>query len=334
MIEPLAIYSLPGTPHFYRVRGQAEVINSVDVFQKPGFLFAPFDASSEPIYRIAGRPEKFTLDSQDSVNWGKKPGTAHRTDRLMYQDMFRQGLEAIESGAVDKIVLSAREIDDTPIFSINKFLQKLRDSYPSAFVFLFYIPGKECWLGASPELLLDTAYPFQRTVALAGTLKNAPKLDHWPGKERQEHRYVEQYVEEVLEGRDYRKEGPQPVSAGPVFHLKSTYFINIQGQPVNPFDLHPGPALSGYPVKASIRKILAIEDSPRRYYTGFLGPVWEEGHSQFYINLRCLEMREHFNILYAGGGLTHDSDLEAEWMEIQDKLTTLRSKIQKGEKIP
>lgn len=334
MTDPLAIYSLPDTRHFYRVRGQAETITPDDVYQKPGFLFAPFDTSSDPIYRIDGRPEKFILDSSDSINWKKKPGTAQRTDRVMYEDMFRQGLEAIESGVLDKIVLSAREIDDTPIFSINRFLQELRDSYPSAFIFLFYIPGKECWIGASPELLLDTSYPFQRTVALAGTLRDAPKLDQWPEKERQEHRYVEQYVEEILEGYDYRKEGPQPVAAGPVFHLKSTYFLNIQGHPVNPFDLHPGPALSGYPVKPSIEKILTIEDSPRRFYTGFLGPVWEEGHSQFFINLRCLEMRENFNFLYAGGGLTHDSDPNAEWMEIQDKLATLRSKIQKGEKTP
>lgn len=334
MTEPLAIYSLPETRHFYRVRGQAEIIHPADVFQKPGFVFAPFDVSSELIYRIPGRPEKFDMDIRDAGNWEKRPGSSHRTDRLAYQNMFLQSMEAIESGKVDKIVLSAREIVDTSIFSTTEFLQELRDSYPSAFVFLFYLPGRECWLGASPELLLDTRYPFQRTVALAGTLKNAPRLDQWPSKERQEHRYVEQYIEEVLKERDYRKEGPLPVSAGPVFHLKSTYFINIQGQAVNPFALHPGPALSGYPVKASIEEILSIENSPRRYYTGFLGPVWEEGQSQFYINLRCLEMRDHYNILYAGGGLTHDSDPEAEWMEIQDKLTTLRSKIQKGEKIP
>ncbi len=331
MTDSIALYSLPGTDHFYQVSGQVQTTSRGNVFKKPGFVFAPFDPLEAPIYRISGHPKKANLNKYESYPWEKKSRDLCSTDREAYQDMFQMALQNIGSRLYDKIVLSVRETDHTPLPSITGFLQQLRDAYPTAFIYLFYLPGEEFWIGASPELLLDTNYPFQRTAALAGTLKSAPKLEQWPEKERLEQHYVEVYIEEVLDGQDYRKEGPKPVLAGPVYHLKSNYFVNIQGPPVNPFNLHPGPALSGYPVKPAIEKILRLEDSSRRYYTGFLGPVWEEGHSRLFINLRCLELLTEGLVLYAGGGLTIDSDADAEWSEIQDKLSTLRSKIHKDD---
>ena len=330
MNSPTAIYSLPDTEHFYQVKGSVNVIQPEEVYMNPGFIFAPFDTSGDHTYRINGTPEKTMLESLVTTQWKRNQRPVKRTSRSYYKSMFREAVNTINNSITKKIVISIREIEDTQITSICPFLQQLRDSYPAAFVYLFYIPGKELWIGASPELLLDTKYPFQRTTALAGTRKNSPRLEDWPKKERQEHRYVEQFIEEVLEKHDYRKEGPSPVAAGPVQHLRSNYFINIHGNAVKPLELHPGPALSGYPVSSAIKNILKIEPQSRRYYTGFLGPVWEEGHSRFYINLRCLEVLMDQLILYAGGGLTSNSDMEAEWMEIQDKLSTLRSKLHKG----
>ncbi|MBY5957578.1 chorismate-binding protein [Membranicola marinus] len=327
MTESIALYSLPDTDHFYEVCGPAEQTNPENVFQKRGVVFAPFEISDHPIYRIPGQPVKTTLTKYENFNWQKKHRPLHQTKQSTYQDMFHRAIQGIEVGSCEKIVLSTRSADTSSIPSLPAFLQQLRQSYPSAFVYLFYIPHEELWIGASPELLLDTNYPFQRTAALAGTRKGAPKLGDWPAKEREEHHYVEQYVEKVIEGQKFRKEGPHPVKAGPVFHLKTNYFIDIEGPVVNPFRLHPGPALSGYPVQAAIQKIHEIEDSSRHYYTGFLGPVWNEGNSRLFINLRCLEMLRDGQLLYAGGGLTIDSDATAEWTEIQDKLGTLRSKF-------
>lgn len=327
MTDSIALYSLPDTNHFYEVSGPAEHTSPGNVFKERGFVFAPFDASEDPIYRIPGSPVKTPLHKYELYQWQRPSRIVLQTDQATYASMFRKAIKNITSGEYEKIVLSVRETDDTPVPSIPIFLQQLRDSYPSAFIYLFYVPGQELWIGASPELLLDTNYPFQRTAALAGTRKDAPKMEQWPEKERLEHHYVEQYVEEVIDGEEYRKEGPIPVRAGPVYHLRTNYFIDIQDPPVNPFTLHPGPALSGYPVKISIEQIHSIEDSSRRYYTGFLGPVWGEGNSRLFINLRCLEMLQESNVLYAGGGLTIDSDVDAEWSEIQDKLSTLRSKF-------
>src|SRR5690625_6799370 len=135
--------------------------------------------------------------------------------------MYDEGIRRHKNGEIDKIVLSIREVEDKNLPDISYFLSQLRESYPHAFIFAFYIPQKEFWIGATPELLLDTQYPFQRTVALAGTLTDAPRLEDWGSKEKEEHRYVEIFVEEKLEGKPYKKEGPQPIQAGPVHHLRS-----------------------------------------------------------------------------------------------------------------
>lgn len=329
--DAIALYSLPGSNQFYQIHGQAEKLEKSQIFSTPGFVFAPYDVSEQTIYRINGNPAKCLPHEVLPIDWRSPARRTATTRRDVYKKYFEEGVKAIRSGQLKKIVLSIRQTENTDSFSVSGFLTTLRQSYPEAFVYLFYIPNQEFWIGASPELLLETQYPFQRTVALAGTIKDAPTLRDWPAKEREEHEFVEWFFNEKLEGHSFRKEGPQPVKAGPVYHLKSDYFLNIEGQPFNPFDLHPGPALSGYPVPESMELLRILEPSPRRYYTGFLGPVWKEGQSQFYINLRCLEVLQDQLTLYAGGGLTIDSDLDDEWMEIQHKLSTLRSKFHQGD---
>src|SRR5690606_18468629 len=135
--------------------------------------------------------------------------------------MYDQAIDAIKMGHLEKIVISVRELEQKRIDSIPDFLLSLRESYPGAFIFLFYIPGQGLWMGASPELLLDTQYPEQRTVALAGTLQDAPDLEQWTGKERMEHRFVEQVIEEINATTALPKGGPRPVKAGPEYHSNS-----------------------------------------------------------------------------------------------------------------
>lgn len=324
-----AIYSMPGTSHFLQISGPALPIARDEIFQHDGFVFAPFDLASEPVYVINGSVENCDLEALDDYQWEMGKRQVEKTSRPTYTAMFDQALSAIQSGFLEKIVISARDIDQQGILSVSQFVTRLRQSYPNAFVYVFYMPGVEMWIGATPEMLLEVSDTTRSTVALAGTMRNVAKLTDWGEKERLEHRFVEQFVEETLDGRHYRKTGPAPIQAGPVYHLKTEYQIPLDEPFVNPVDLHPGPALSGYPVPESVERIKQIEHEPRRYYTGFLGPVSTSGKCRMYINLRCLEVLQTGSVLYAGGGLTIDSDLEKEWREIQDKLSTLRSKMYK-----
>ena len=42
------------------------------------------------------------------------------------------------------------------------------------------------------------------------------------------------------------------------------------------------------------------------------------------VNLRCMSLEDSQAVLYAGGGITKDSDPEAECIEIQNKIQTIK----------
>ena len=90
--------------------------------------------------------------------------------------------------------------------------------------------------------------------------------------------------------------------------------------------LHPTPAVCGIPLEKSRALILETEQHNRGYYTGFLGPVTAKSISLF-VNLRCMQVLPEKCVLYVGGGITRDSEMEKEWLETEAKAETLLSVI-------
>ena len=70
------------------------------------------------------------------------------------------------------------------------------------------------------------------------------------------------------------------------------------------------------------RVIAQVESHDRAYYSGFSGPVSQD-EAHLYVNLRCAHLFPTHATLYAGGGLLHESDFDAEWRETERKLTTM-----------
>jgi isochorismate synthase len=50
--------------------------------------------------------------------------------------------------------------------------------------------------------------------------------------------------------------------------------------------------------------------------------------ARLYVNLRCLQLRPAEAVLYAGTGLTADSDPSREWQETELKLQTVGAILQ------
>ena len=86
--------------------------------------------------------------------------------------------------------------------------------------------------------------------------------------------------------------------------------------------LHPTPAVCGTPVEEARYVIAQVETHDRAYYSGFSGPVSQD-EAHLYVNLRCAHLFPMHATLYAGGGLLHESDFDAEWCETERKLTTM-----------
>ena len=242
----------------------------------------------------------------------------------------------LENDAFRKIVL-ARCADEKMPEGVEpmELFYRACALYPRLFIALVDTPKSGCWLTATPEILLEGQGSDWRTIALAGTMKlegdqlnGEGKSLTWSTKNIQEQRIVATYITECLEQftSDFREEGPRTVRAANLVHLRSdfTFRLSDHAHIGNLLQaLHPTPAVCGLPKREAFQFIVRNEHTPRRYYSGFMGPLGTD-ETHLYVSLRCMNIDHDTCHLYAGGGLLKDSILEQEWQETEAKLETIR----------
>ena len=317
-------------------------------------LFLPADVQFDP-----GQPEVVSiapaarplvpnlaawlaLPTPPTLAWPHNPRPAPPpATQADYQRLVRRGVAAIEARAVTKVVTS--RVAHRPLppgFDPLAAFAALSRQYERAFVSLVSAPGVGTWLGASPEVLAEvTAGGHFRTMALAGTQPlvagHAPPQAIWRQKEIEEQALVARYIVDCfkqLRLRDYHETGPRTVAAGQLLHLRTDFEVDLRNVPAAASLgtdmlrlLHPTSAVGGMPKAAALDFLGRYEGYDRAYYSGFLGPVnvAAPGVSRLFVNLRCLQLRAHEALLYAGTGLTPDSDPAREWQETELKLSTI-----------
>lgn len=341
-----ALYRLPHADHYVRIRqtsGEPEALLScAQLNGREGFVVAPFDIRpDQPVLLI--RPdavEAYPLPGKSglSILSGKSgissPSPSYAVD-------FANFHAQLLSGTFRKIVLArcADESTACPLAPEELFFRACQ-RYPRLFISLVYTSLSGYWLTATPEILLENDGPQWRTIALAGTMKlEADQLQGegetvtWSTKNIQEQRYVATYLTECLERftGDFREEGPRTVRAANLVHLRSDFTFTLPDS-LHVGDLlhalHPTPAVCGLPKQDAFRFITHNEHTPRRYYSGFMGPLSicsPLPSTHLYVSLRCMNIEGCQYHLYAGGGLLKDSILEQEWLETEAKLETMRS---------
>lgn len=263
------------------------------------------------------------------------------------RDRFRRiaqlGAESVKEGELFKVVLSrTKEFEYSPGFSfINAFLQ-LEAAYPSAFVSMVSLPHlREIWLGASPELLVGISRRrYFKTVALAGTQSATdatgavkPRFKVlWSEKEIEEQAIVSRYIIECFKKirlREYVETGPRSSKAGNLYHLKSDFEVDLQAVNFPELGsvmlklLHPTSAVCGMPREEAKTLITSLEGYDRSFYSGYWGPVNIEDETSLFVNLRTLRAKDGVMTLFAGAGITAESEPEEEWSETELKCDTL-----------
>ena len=268
-------------------------------------------------------------------------------DKRHYDIDFANFHSHILEGEFTKIVLARCSREERPdaITPIQLFV-KACELYPRMFVALVSTKVSGTWLMATPEVLLQGVGERWMTMSLAGTMNLTGKLldfDNppspgkpvddseigWSIKNIQEQRFVSTYITECLEqyASDIVEKGPFTMRAGDLVHLRSDFEFSLPddnciGDLIN--TLYPTPAVCGLPKESSLDFIVANEFAPRLYYSGFVGPLGMDGHTHLYVSLRCMRVDSDGCSLYAGGGLLADSNMDAEWMETEFKMDTMR----------
>ncbi|MCM0042720.1 MAG: chorismate-binding protein [Algoriphagus sp.] len=337
-----------------------------------GFIVHPFaDQEDKKAFFIQGnRYEKLSLDSplhqEDLPQWMQasreslpSPELKKRITALLdklpllsnvgpspekeyFLHLVAKGIQAIEAGRLEKIVTARTKVIPLPTeFDLGKTLAKLLSSYPHSFVNFFHLPGIGTWMGASPEVLIETKGDYFYTMSLAGTQPaqgdNPLKSAAWTQKEIEEQALVSRYIVDCFKTirlREYEEHGPKTVLAGNLLHLRSDFRVNTQTTGFSNLGsvmlglLHPTSAVCGMPRKEALNFLKTAEGWDRNFYAGFLGPVGIEQETSIYVNLRTASLGREHALLYAGAGVTEDSVPEKEWEETELKCEIIGKFIQ------
>lgn len=355
-----AVWRKPGESVFYiLVCDQHENYPELHPENLPsGFAFAPFDPSLNKLFLKASLLLAVDPSGNFETLAGSLPNIESdlRKTQLYYSAVNeKEGLPdfetlaanciaGIKQGKFEKIVASRTKLVELNDGAdpINMF-DLMASAYNQALVYLVGIPVVGTWLGASPEPLisLDSNNIF-RTVALAGTRSFDPDIPisqvTWKQKEIEEQALVERYIISCFKKiriREYEEYGPKTYRAGNLLHLKSDFLVDMNQ--VKYPDLltvmlrllHPTSAVCGMPLQESLEFLKKHEGYDRSFYSGFLGPINVENETHIFVNLRCLKWFGTSALLYAGAGITADSDPASELRESEMKMETLNSLLKK-----
>ena len=330
-----AVYRLPGENQLHftgQTKKTLQTLRSIESLnEQSGFVIAPFHVSESCPILLIEPEEESVLEIPEIVIASGKSENIRQAPPSGYKYRFYTFTQALADKAFEKLVLShCIIIPRRTGFSPATVFYRACRQYINSYVYLFHTPQTGTWIGSTPEVLLSGKENKWRTVALAATqpLIDRKLPEFWDEKKREEQQLVADYIRNCLLSFDARpeEEGPYAAKAGELAHLRTDFRFSLPcnlklGKLLNA--LHPTPAVCGLHREKAFRFILNNEGYDRRYYSGFIGRLHRDEQTDLYVNLRCMQIEANHLKLYAGGGLLASSDLQEEWMEIEDKIQTM-----------
>jgi len=333
--QAFAIYRLPGDNRLHFTGQKKNPFHSFSTVKSLNkqycFVIAPFHVSEKSPIILIESEEESIFEIPDIVESSIENENIRKEPPSDYKLRFDIFSKALKNKDFEKLVLShCFALPRKSEFSPAKVFYKASKRYIRSYVYLFHTPQTGTWIGSTPELLLSGKGNEWHTVALAGTqpLLNGKLPEIWDEKKRKEQQLVTDFVRDCLISFKICPEEKEAytVQAGEIAHLKTDFrFLLPDNQNIGELlnVLHPTPAVCGLPKEKAFQYINENEGYDRRYYSGFVGRLDPDNQTDLYVNLRCMQIEDSRLLLYAGGGLLASSDLEEEWLEIEDKLLTM-----------
>ncbi len=268
-----------------------------------------------------------------------------RPEYPLWQQRVEQALAEFDHSALDKVVLArqtelrfAAPVD--PWALLERWQACLPQSYQFGFVFA---PG-EAFIGCSPEQLFRRIDRMIYTEALAGSCARGltPREDHaraesllGDAKNRWENRLVLDSIQQQLASSvEYLDlEGRLEVlKLARIQHLRHRLRGLLRPGVDDPRllqQLHPTPAVGGYPRDAAQAWIAAAEQEKRGWYAGVVAALGQR-ESQAVVAIRSARVQGERLTLYAGAGIVPGSEPLNEWLELDHKIATVMSLFQRA----
>lgn len=335
--RPFVVYRKPNESSLFLWIQRNEVVYTINDSEGQGFVFAPFDKNEEQIIFPLNKCERYAikLENQAAIEIDTTSAIHLESTNLESQKedhiaLVEKAISTIKQGVTDKIVVSRKEIVSIQNLNLLATFLKILKNYPNAFVYLWNHPSVGCWMGASPERLINLKQGKFKTMALAGTQAFVNSLDVvWKHKEQEEQQFVTDYINEIIEESltNISISNPYTVKAGSLLHLRTDISGELKDKAaldslINA--LHPTPAVCGLPKAAALQFIYANEGYKRSFYSGYLGELNVTNETNLFVNLRCMEVGSNEVAIYIGGGITKESDPESEWNETVAKAAVMK----------
>lgn len=248
-------------------------------------------------------------------------------DAPVYQHMLEQAINAIQQHDLHKVVLSRDSFLEVKNAAPKATFESLRAHFPQCTVFALKSRELGHWMGASPEILLESVEEGYRSMSLAGTRLQGGSV--WGAKELDEQKFVTKEIHRTLKefGGKVTRGSQETFPAGPVEHLLT--WVNTDVEDAVPVDmleaLHPTPAVCGTPTESAKELIEDLESYDRELYTGYLAFTEPKVHAT--VLLRTMKWYTNGIRFFAGGGITKDSVPLNEWMETEYKISALKDAV-------
>jgi isochorismate synthase len=267
-----------------------------------------------------------------------------KTHDMLSPEIWKQivaaAVKEMRRGAYDKVVLAraVQMVDTQQPFDIAEVLQRLSASYPGAYVFAIQ-RGEHHFVGATPERLICGTDGQIQTMALAGSApRGANEIeDEQFGmellkseKNQAEHRVVVKTIRTALYNlcsRVWVASEPHLLKLKHIQHLETPITGDLlPGHSILEAieDLHPTPAVGGYPRHVALETIRRTEQLDRGWYAGPIGWIGPGGSGEFAVALRSGLIAGNTATLFAGCGIVADSELESEYAESCLKLQVMQ----------
>ena len=291
--------------------------------------------------------DKFEIDTflaiidrltQKDVQPSDEIGDIKRIDDI-YKDEWRELVkDTIDILDENKKIVLARKrliMFDKNInipYILNRAMQGEHNSY------LFVLESQDSvFFSQTPEQLMEVKDDVLSTKAVAGTIKRTHRDDIDKAnidaflnddKNLNEHHFVvksilndiKPYVEEIR----FNKK-PQILTNDHLYHL----YTKIEGRLLqNSYiglldNLHPTPALGGYPKEEAISYIENNEFGTRGLYGAPVGYIDMYDNCEFIVAIRSMLIKKNQATLFAGCGIVQNSDADSEVEETAVKFNPM-----------
>ena len=264
-------------------------------------------------------------------------GATERTDtpdRAEWERSIAHALDAFRAGTLDKVVLARRSVFTATAVPDSMAVPGILKNVAPACYHVVVEAGDTAFVSATPERLFRLAGGRLETEAVAGTRPgDAADTLAADEKDRREHALVVDDLRARLAPLAAAldvAEVPRLLTLRSRVHLRTP----IEAQPragVGALDLlaalHPTPAVGGTPREAAREAIAVWEGFDRGLYAGPVGWVGRDAEggeaAEFAVGIRSALLQPGRAALFAGAGIVPGSEAEAEWDEVEGKMSDL-----------